>query len=163
MLKAPIRWLALRCGQSLRKGVRYPVIRVWMTMCHCRRKTVIKGDTIKNQTNKNQTILFRYGDSINMLSFLLQNTLNVFHKGVGNKWRWVDLGSKIIQVHVLVHVVFLYCSRKPTLRPKQFLIKNYFAVTQFRIIYALIVITVNTTLTLIRYTCTCMLTFIHNL
>lgn len=66
----------------------------------------------------------------------------------------VDLGSKIIQVHVLVHVVVLYCSRKPTLRPKQFLIKNYFAVTQFRIIYALIVITVNTTLTLIRYTCT---------
>lgn len=66
----------------------------------------------------------------------------------------VDLRSKIIQVHVLVHVVCLYCSRKPTLRSKQFLIKNYFAGTQFRIIYALIVITVNTTLTLIRYTYT---------
>lgn len=66
----------------------------------------------------------------------------------------VDLGSKIIQVHVLVHVAFLYCSKKPTLRPKQFLIKNDFAVTQFRIIYALIVITMNTTLTLIRYTYT---------
>lgn len=126
-----------------------------MTMCHCRRKTVIKGDTIKNQTNKNQTILFRYGDSINMLSFLLQNTTNVFHKWKVINDVGVDLGSKIIQVHVLVHVVFLYCSRKPTLRPKQFLIKNYFAVTQFRIIYALIVITMNTTLTLIRYTCTC--------
>lgn len=70
-----------------------PLSGVWMTMCHCRRKTVIKGDTIKNQTNKNQTILFRYGDSIKMLSFLLQNTTNVFHKGVGNKWRWVDLRS----------------------------------------------------------------------